>query len=236
MEALKVYLKQVEKTIEEACKKSGRNRNEVTLIAVSKTKPVSLIMDAYHEGIRDFGENKVQEMVEKYEEMPKDIRWHLIGHLQTNKVKYIIDKAYLIHGVDSLKLAKEISKEAIKHNLTANILVQINIGDEETKFGLDYDQAEAVIFEIASLPNICVHGLMAIAPYVADPEQNRQYFVKMRELVVDITQKTDDNRLRGSLSMNMLSMGMTGDYGVAVEEGSTHVRVGTGIFGERIYT
>lgn len=223
-------LKAVEEHIQTACKKSGRNREDVTLIAVSKTKPVSLVMEAYDAGIRDFGENKVQELVDKYEQMPKDIRWHLIGHLQTNKVKYIIDKAYLIHGVDSLKLAKEISKEAVKHNLTANILIQINIGNEETKFGLEYENAKETILEIAELPNISIHGLMAIAPYVENSEENRQHFVKMKQLSVDITPKTVDN-----VSMDVLSMGMTGDYMVAIEEGATHIRVGTGIFGERVY-
>lgn len=223
-------LKQVERNIQEACNRSGRNRDEVTLIAVSKTKPVDLIMEAYDAGIREFGENKVQELVSKYEEMPKDIHWHLIGHLQTNKVKYIIDKAYLIHGVDSLHLAEEISRQAVRHNLTANILVEVNIGNEESKFGCRYEEAEELVKEIQKLPAICVKGLMAIAPYVENPEDNRQYFVKMKNLSVDITNNSGNN-----IDVRVLSMGMTGDYQVAIEEGASYIRVGTGIFGTREY-
>lgn len=223
-------LKQVERNIQEACNRSGRNRDEVTLIAVSKTKPVDLIMEAYDAGIREFGENKVQELVSKYEEMPKDIHWHLIGHLQTNKVKYIIDKAYLIHGVDSLHLAEEISRQAVRHNLTANILVEVNIGNEDSKFGCRYEEAEELVKEIQKLPAICVKGLMAIAPYVENPEGNRQYFVKMKNLSVDITNNSGNN-----IDVRVLSMGMTGDYQVAIEEGASYIRVGTGIFGTREY-
>ncbi|MDD3415764.1 MAG: YggS family pyridoxal phosphate-dependent enzyme [Lachnospiraceae bacterium] len=220
----------VEKKIAESCEKAKRSENEVTLIAVSKTKPIELIMEAYDAGIREFGENKVQELVDKFEKMPKDIHWHLIGHLQTNKVKYIIDKAFLIHGVDSMKLAQEISKEAKKHNLTANILVQINIGHEESKSGIDPSDTVSFVKEIAALPNLTIKGLMAIAPYVENPEDNRQYFEQMKKLSVDITQESVNN-----VSMDVLSMGMTGDYQVAIEEGATYVRVGTGIFGDRIY-
>lgn len=233
---IKENLYSVEENIVKACERSGRSRENVTLIAVSKTKPVELLMEAYDAGIREFGENKVQELVEKYEVMPKDINWHMIGHLQTNKVKYIIDKACLIHGVDSLKLAQEISRQAVKHSLTANILVEINIGDEETKFGVSDKEALELIRSIAKLPNISIKGLMAIAPYVDDPEDNRQYFVKMRNLAVDITSELDDNITDDMVSLHELSMGMTGDYTVAVEEGATYVRVGTGIFGERDYS
>lgn len=223
-------LKYVNKKIEESCKKAKRSERQVTLIAVSKTKPIDLIMEAYDAGIREFGENKVQELVDKFEKMPKDIHWHLIGHLQTNKVKYIIDKAFLIHGVDSMKLAQEISKEAKKHNLTANILVQINIGHEESKSGIDPSDTVSFVKEVATLPNLTIKGLMAIAPYVENPEDNRQYFEQMKKLSVDITQESVNN-----VSMDVLSMGMTGDYQVAIEEGATYVRVGTGIFGDRIY-
>lgn len=223
-------LKTVEHNIAEACRKSKRNREDVTLIAVSKTKPVSLIMEAYNAGIREFGENKVQELVSKYEEMPKDIHWHMIGHLQTNKVKYIIDKAYLIHGVDSLHLANEISRQAVRRHITANILIEVNIAGEESKFGCRYDQAEKLAADISALPGICVRGLMTIAPYVKDPEENRQCFQKMRQLSVDITNNSGNNS-----KVNVLSMGMTGDYTVAIEEGASYVRVGTGIFGEREY-
>lgn len=222
-------VKQTESKITTACRQAGRNPEEVTLIAVSKTKPVSMLQEAYACGCRHFGENKVQELVDKYEQLPKDIIWHMIGHLQRNKVKYILDKAALIHSVDSLRLAEEISQEALKHNLTAHILIEINIAAEESKFGIRAEDAESLIEAVSKLPSIKVEGLMAIAPYVENPEENRQYFVKLRQLSVDITQKNIDN-----VNMNILSMGMTGDFEVAVEEGATFVRVGTGIFGERM--
>ncbi|MBQ6886943.1 MAG: YggS family pyridoxal phosphate-dependent enzyme [Lachnospiraceae bacterium] len=228
---IKENIKQVEENITDACKKANRNVEDVTLIAVSKTKPVSMLEEAYESGCRHFGENKVQELVEKYEVMPKDIKWHMIGHLQRNKVKYIVDKAYLIHSVDSLRLAEEISKEAVKKNVTANILVEVNVAEEETKFGTTSEAAAELIKEISMLPGIAIKGLMTIAPYVENAEENRQYFVKLRQLSVDIMHKNIDN-----VSMGVLSMGMTGDYQVAVEEGATYVRVGTGIFGERDYT
>lgn len=223
-------LKAVKLKIEEACKKSGRKNDDVTLIAVSKTKPVEMLQQAYEQGCRHFGENKVQELVDKYEVMPKDIKWHMIGHLQRNKVKYIIDKVYMIHSVDSLRLAKEISKEALKKNVTVSVLIEVNMAGEETKFGVAPTEAEALIRQIAVLPGVAVKGLMIIAPYVDDSEKNRQYFVGIRQLSVDISKKNIDN-----VSMNVLSMGMTGDYAVAVEEGADFVRVGTGIFGERHY-
>ncbi len=223
-------IRQVEEHIRKACENSGRNIQDVTLIAVSKTKPVSMLKEAYDCGCRHFGENKVQELVDKYEQLPKDIKWHMIGHLQRNKVKYIIDKAYLIHSVDSLRLAEEISKEAQKKGVTAHILVEVNIAAEETKFGTTREEALALVKEIAHLPSIRVEGLMTIAPYVENPEKNRQYFADLYQLSVDITRENIDN-----INMGVLSMGMTGDYEVAVEEGSTYVRVGTGIFGERHY-
>ncbi|MCR4807877.1 MAG: YggS family pyridoxal phosphate-dependent enzyme [Lachnospiraceae bacterium] len=223
-------LREVQDNIRAACKRSGRAEDDVTLIAVSKTKPSSMIQEVYDLGVRDFGENRVQELVEKYDILPKDIRWHLIGHLQTNKVKYIIDKAYLIHSVDSLKLAKEISREAQKHSLTANILIEINVAGEESKFGVDPKDLEDLIRQVAALPGICIKGLMTVAPYVVDSEENRQVFVKMKQFSVDISRKNIDN-----VFMDYLSMGMSGDYSVAVEEGSTYVRVGTSIFGERNY-
>ncbi len=223
-------IKNVGQNILSACERSGRRAEDVTLIAVSKTKPLPMLKEAYLCGCRHFGENKVQELVEKYEQMPKDIQWHMIGHLQRNKVKYIIDKACLIHGVDSLRLAEEISKEAQKKGITAHILIEVNIAGEETKFGISPPEAESLVREISALPSIQIEGLMIIAPYVENPEKNRQYFVGLRQLSVDIKRKNIDN-----VSMNVLSMGMTGDYMVAVEEGATYVRVGTGIFGERHY-
>ena len=223
-------LKYVNERIQKSCLKAGRDEKEVTLIAVSKTKPVSDLMEAYQEGCREFGENKVQELVDKYEVMPKDIHWHMIGHLQTNKVKYIVDKVTMIHSVDSIKLAREISKEAQKKQVIVSILIEVNVAGEESKFGVSMEEAEPLIREIALLDGVKICGLMTIAPYVEDEEKNRQYFADLKQLSVDIATKNIDN-----VSMNVLSMGMTGDYAVAIEEGATYVRVGTGIFGERHY-
>lgn len=223
-------LKAVEENIRHACARSGRRETDVTLIAVSKTKPVEMLREAYAAGCRDFGENKVQELLEKYEQMPKDIHWHMIGHLQRNKVKYIVDKVYLIHSVDSLRLAEEISKEAVRKNVKVSILVEVNVAGEESKFGTTAEEAISLVGEIAKLPNIVIKGLMTIAPYVENSEENRLYFAKLMQIYVDIIHKNIDN-----VFMEELSMGMTGDYEVAVEEGATYVRVGTGIFGERQY-
>ncbi len=220
----------VQKNIEKSCERAGRNAEDVRLIAVSKIKPVEALKEAYEAGCRDFGENKVQELTEKYEELPKDIRWHMIGHLQRNKVKYLVGRVYMIHSVDSVKLAEEISREAVKKNVTVPILVEVNVAGEESKFGTSVREAEMLVREIAALPGISVRGLMTIAPYVEKAEDNRQYFVNLRQLSVDIKKKNIDN-----VCMDVLSMGMTGDYTVAVEEGATYVRVGTGIFGERDY-
>ena len=218
------------KKVEEACARSGRDPKDVTLIAVSKTKPVEMIEEAMEAGARVFGENKVQELCDKYEQLPKDLHWHLIGHLQRNKVKYIVDKAELIHSVDSLKLAEEISKEALKKNVEVNILIEVNVAEEESKFGVSVEETLALVEEIAKLPGIHIQGLMTIAPYTTDPEENRPVFRTLKKLAVDIKKKNIDN-----VCMDVLSMGMTGDYQVAVEEGATLVRVGTGIFGERNY-
>ena len=217
----------VEEKVRNACKKAGRSREEVTLIAVSKTKPVSMIEELLPLGVRDFGENKVQELTAKEEVLPKDIRWHMIGHLQRNKVKYVIDKACMIHSVDSLRLAQEISKEAVKHDLVMPVLIEVNVAGEESKFGVSVEEAPSLVEEAAKLPGIQVKGLMTIAPNVDDPEENRNVFRNLRKLSVDIREKNFDN-----VTMNVLSMGMTGDYEVAIEEGATHVRVGTGIFGK----
>ena len=226
---LRENFRQVEENIRRACGRAGRDPGDVTLIAVSKTKPVELLREAYDLGTRVFGENKVQEIVEKYEALPKDIHWHMIGHLQRNKVKYIIDKVDLIHSVDSVRLAETIEKEAAKHDLTANILLEVNVA-EESKFGLKVDEVEQVVDEIAKFSHIKVCGLMTIAPFVENPEENRPYFRRLRNLSVDIGGKNVDN-----VTMSILSMGMTNDYEVAVEEGATMVRVGTGLFGARDY-
>ena len=227
---LKENLAVVEENIAKACKKAGRDRSEVTLIAVSKTKPVSMLQEIYDENIRHFGENKVQELCDKIEQMPQDIHWHMIGHLQRNKVKYIVGKVALIHSVDTYRLAEEINIQAKKKNIIVPILVEVNIAEEESKFGTSAEDAMLLVSEIAQLENVQVKGLMTIAPYVENPEDNRAYFRKIKQLSVDIRNKNIDN-----VSMEILSMGMTGDYMVAIEEGATMVRVGTGIFGERNY-
>ncbi len=227
---IKENISEVNSKIKDACKRAGRNDKDVTLIAVSKTKPVSDIEEAYQTGTIDYGENKVQELTVKYPVLPKDINWHLIGHLQTNKVKYIIDKVALIHSVDSFKLASQIEKEAVKHGIDVNILIQVNVADEDTKFGLGYDETIDTVKEISTLKNVHIKGLMTIAPFTDNPEDNRIYFKKLKELSDKIASLNIPN-----VEMQELSMGMTGDYEVAIEEGATLVRVGTGIFGNRCY-
>ena len=223
-------LKEIENRVQAACERAGRSRDEVTLIAVSKTKPIEDLTEIYNAGVRDFGENKVQELTDKIEKMPKDIKWHMIGHLQRNKVKYIIDKVELIHSVDSFRLAEEINIQAKKKGIVVPILVEVNIADEESKFGVSKEDAMELVKQIATLDGLTVKGLMSIAPYVVDSEENRPYFHKIKDLSVDISNENIDN-----VSMDILSMGMSGDFEVAIEEGATMVRVGTGIFGERNY-
>ncbi len=228
---LRENLQEVEERIQEACRRAGRDRSEVTLVAVSKTKPVAILQEAYDLGVRVFGENKVQEIREKYEALPKNIEWHMIGHLQTNKVKYIVDKVRLIHSVDSLRLAEVIEKEAEKHNRVVDILLEVNVAEEESKFGLKMPEVIPMAEKVVQLPHIRLRGLMTIAPFVENPEKNRAIFANLHDLYVDIKEKNIDN---GTVSI--LSMGMTNDYEVAVEEGATMVRVGTGIFGARDYS
>lgn len=223
-------LKEVEKRIQEACIRANRSRDEVTLIAVSKTKPVSMLEEIYAEGVRHFGENKVQELTEKYEQFPNDMNWHMIGHLQRNKVKYIVDKVKLIHSVDSVRLAQTIEQEAAKKDIIVDVLIEVNVAEEDSKYGLKVDEVLPVIEEVAMFPHIRIKGLMTIAPYVENPEENRDVFARLQKLSVDIANKNIDN-----VSVSILSMGMTNDYEVAIEEGATMVRVGTGIFGERNY-
>ncbi|MEE1229147.1 MAG: YggS family pyridoxal phosphate-dependent enzyme [Lachnospiraceae bacterium] len=227
---LRDNLLNVRENIKKACEKVGRDPGEVTLLAVSKTKPLSDVEELIPEGQMDFGENYVQELCDKYEKVSTPVRWHMIGHLQRNKVKYIIDKVVLIHSVDSMHLAKQIEKEAVKHNTDMDILVEVNVAGEDTKFGLSCDDVLPFVEEVAQFPHVHVKGLMTSAPFVDDPEENRCYFRKLHQLFVDIGQKNIDN-----VSMEILSMGMTNDYKIAVEEGSTMVRVGTAIFGARDY-
>lgn len=228
---IKENLAHVQSRIYAACERANRKQEEVTLIAVSKTKPVEMLQEAYESGVRDFGENKVQELMEKIPVMPSDIRWHMIGHLQRNKVKYIVGKVALIHSVDSLRLAEEISRESVKQGVETDILIEVNVAEEESKFGTCVEETLQLVREIAKLPAIHVKGLMTIAPFTENQEENRVHFKKLKQLSVDIEQKNIDN-----VNMSVLSMGMTGDYEVAAEEGATYLRVGTGIFGERDYT
>ena len=228
---LKENYRNVQENIQRACEKVNRSVDEVTLISVSKTKPLSMLQEAYDCGAREYGENKVQEMTEKEGQLPKDIHWHMIGHLQTNKVKYIAPYVHLIHQVDSLKLAQEINRQGEKCNRSIPILIEVNIAEEESKFGIKKDETISLVREISKLPHVAIKGLMTIAPFVDDPEDNRVYFRGIKELSVDIANENIDN-----VCMDILSMGMTGDYMVAIEEGATMVRVGTGIFGERDYT
>ena len=203
--------------------------NHVSLVAVSKTKPVEEILEAYDTGHRVFGENKIQEMVHKWETMPKDIQWHMIGHVQRNKVKYMAEFVTLIHGVDSLKLLKEINKQAIKHNRIISCLLQIHIAEENTKFGLDEKELKELIIseEFNSMKNISIRGLMGMATFTQDQNQIRKEFRYLKSLF-DQTKNT-------LLEIDTLSMGMSGDYQIAVEEGSTMIRIGSSIFGARNY-
>ena len=222
---------EVRKNIDEAAKRVGRNPDDITLIAVSKTKPLEDIEELRAEGVMEFGENKPQELRDKYDNISAPVHFHQIGHLQTNKVKYVIDRAVLIHSLDSIKLAEAIEKEAAKRDKTVDVLIEVNYADEDSKFGIKKDETLDFIKEVASsFPHIRVVGLMTIAPFVDDPEERRPIFKGMHQLLLDIISENIDNT-----DVSVLSMGMTNDYIVAVEEGATMVRVGTAIFGERNY-
>ncbi|MCI9583115.1 YggS family pyridoxal phosphate-dependent enzyme [Clostridiaceae bacterium] len=221
-------LREVSDRIGAACERAGRSREDVTLVAVSKTKPVSMLMEAYAAGVRDFGENRVQEILEKAPLLPDDIRWHMIGHLQTNKVRQVIDRVVLIHSVDSVALARQIEKEAAKRDLVVHILLEVNVAGEESKFGFSVDEAAEAAVQIAGFAHVRIDGLMTIAPFVENSEENRDVFQKLFQLSVDIKRKNIDN-----VKMDVLSMGMTGDFETAVEEGASVIRVGAGIFGAR---
>ncbi|MBO5176111.1 MAG: YggS family pyridoxal phosphate-dependent enzyme [Lachnospiraceae bacterium] len=227
---IKENIELVQEKIRLACQRAGRQEQEVTLIAVSKTKPLSMIEEAYRAGMREFGENKPQELRDKAKLMKEPVRWHMIGTLQSNKIKYVTGTACLIHSVDSVNLAKSIEKEASKKDLIMEILLEVNIAEEETKHGFSVDELLSAIFELSQLPHLKIRGLMTVAPYTENAEENRIYFRKMKELLVDINAKNIDN-----VCMDTLSMGMSSDFEVAIEEGATMVRVGTGIFGERNY-
>lgn len=212
-----------------AAQKAGKKYEDITLLAATKTVSIEVINHAIESGITCIGENRVQEFLSKYNDYsPVDCQF--IGHLQTNKVKDIIDKVSLIHSVDSYRLAEEISRQAVKHNKKMDVLLEINIGDEPSKSGFAYDEAVDAVYKISKLDGIKIKGLMAIPPICNQPQQNRPYFAKMKKLFIDIADKKIDNS-----SMEILSMGMSDDYAVAIEEGATMVRIGTALFGRRNY-
>ncbi len=221
--------KETTENIAQAAEKSGRKYDDITLLAATKTVDIDVINHAIESGISFIGENRVQEFLSKYGSY-SPVNMHFIGHLQTNKVKDIIDKVSLIHSVDSYRLAEEISRQAVKRNITVNVLLEINIGNEQSKSGFDYDEAIAAVEKIAKLDGIKIKGLMAIPPICETPDENRPYFAKMKKLFIDISDKKIDNS-----SMDILSMGMSDDYQVAIEEGATMVRLGTALFGRRNY-
>ena len=218
------------KRLTAAAEKSGRSVNDVTLLAATKTVDADTVNYAIEKGISYVGENRVQELLSKYS-LLSPVHSHFIGHLQTNKVRDIIDKVEMIESVDSLRLAEEISKQAKKHNLVMDILIEINIGAEDSKSGFAPEDAENAVKQIAKLPNIRIMGLMCIPPVVNVPEEARKYFRKMYKLFLDIKGKNIDNSC-----MSVLSMGMSGDFDIAVSEGATLVRVGTSLFGKRNYS
>jgi len=222
---------EVKARIEAACARAGKNPEDVTLVAVSKTKPEEDIQALYDYGVRDFGENYIQELRTKHDDLPKDIRWHMIGHLQRNKVKYIADYVTMIHAVDTLPLAETIEKEGVRFDRIIPVLIEVNVAGEESKFGVTPENCVSFAEQFAGFPHIRLEGLMTSAPFVENPEDNRPVFRKLRQLAVDINKKNIDN-----VGMRVLSMGMTNDFEVAVEEGATMVRVGTAIFGARDYS
>lgn len=221
----------VQENIRQAALRVGRDPKEVMLLPVTKTKPIEVLECAYELGMRVAGENHVQEIVEKKKHFGERVQFHMIGHLQRNKVRQVLDKVDLIHSVDSLRLAKEIDRIAGELNIIAKVLVEINVAEEESKYGIRCDELPAFLEELAGMDHIQVEGLMTIAPFVEDPEENRGVFRILHQLFVDNQTNSAHN-----IRMNVLSMGMTNDYIVAVEEGATLVRVGTGLFGERQYT
>lgn len=226
-------LKDIEEKIQNSIKISNRSRKDVLLLAVTKTQSVesmAKVASDVDNKILSFGENKVQEFIEKYDKFDEKIKWHFIGHLQRNKVKQIVGKVDLIHSVDSIRLATEINKYSHQQDCITNILIEVNVAKEDTKNGVLEDELVAILEEISKMEYIKVKGLMTVAPFVDNPEENRKIFSKLKQLLVDINEKKIHN-----INMSELSMGMTNDYAVAIEEGSTIVRVGTAIFGKRNY-
>lgn len=239
-ESIAENLNHVRRRIKAACERSGRTPEEVTLIAVSKTKPFSDVMEAWLAGATHFGENYVQELTQKigmFEGNGKlgTINWHMIGHLQKNKVKYLISQTALIHSVDTVSLAEQIEKEAVKKERIVRILLEVNIAREESKWGFDPDNVVQAAREISVLPHVRVLGLMTSAPLTDNPESNRLYFRNLNSLAQDLADKGLIVASDPDFHVPVLSMGMTGDFEVAIEEGATMVRVGTAIFGKRNY-
>ena len=231
LDDIQVNVAEIKEEIKQICNRLGRNPEDITLVVVTKTVEPERINYAVDCGVSNLGENKVQEIVDKYETVSKNIKWHLIGHLQTNKVKYIIDKVELIHSVDSVKLAEEISKKAEKYDITKDVLVQVNVAEEESKFGIRLDEAVNFVKSISVFDNIRIKGLMTIAPYSEDPEGVRLVFRQLKEKFDELSQMNLPN-----VEMKYLSMGMSNDYQIAIEEGSNMVRIGTAIFGKRNYS
>ena len=229
MSSISENLNEIRAKIAAAARKSNRDASDITLIAVTKTYSPDMINEAIDNGVTDIGENKVQEIVEKYDSV-KPVRWHLIGHLQTNKVKYIIDKVHMIHSVDSIRLMDEIERQAQKHNVVMNILIQVNISGEESKFGINPDGLEEMLIHAGELKYVKVCGLMTILPKIDTDISLRLHFVNIKHIFIDICNKKYDN-----VDMQYMSMGMSGDYEMAIEEGSNMVRIGRAIFGERNY-
>lgn len=226
METIKNNLEVINEKIKKAALKANRNPQEIKLVAVTKTATIEQIKEAISAGVKIIGENKVQEAKEKYQILSADIEWHLVGHLQTNKVKYAIEIFDLIHSVDSIKLAKEIDRRSLQFGMITNVLVEVNVSGEETKYGIKSEEVEPFLKEISEFSRIKVRGLMTITPIAEDKEEVRPYFRKLRELSKEIKSKNIKN-----VKMDYLSMGMTDDFEVAIEEGANMVRIGRGIFG-----
>ena len=225
-------LTEIKKRIADAAVKSGRAAEDITLIAVTKTHPVEAINEAIDCGVTDIGENKVQEIMDKYDSVKKGVRWHLIGHLQTNKVKYIIDKVHMIHSVDSVKLLDEIERQAEKKGVESiDVLIQVNISGEDTKFGISIHEVDEILNHARKLKRVRVCGLMTILAKIDSEMSNRLHFRDINNKFIDISRNKYDN-----IDMKFLSMGMSGDFELAIEEGSNMVRVGTAIFGDRDYS
>lgn len=226
--SMKKNVDEVLQNIRKACELSNRSEDEITLIAVTKTVDVDVMTEARDLDLRNFGENKPQELVRKFDFFNEEIRWHMIGHLQRNKVKYIIDKVELIHSLDNMKLAEEIQKQSIKHDKVTDVLIEINIGNEISKHGINPDELFDFVEKVKELKNIRIKGLMTVAPYMIDAENVRPYMKKMKSLFDQLKENEGD-------CIDTLSMGMSNDYKIAIEEGATMVRIGSSIFGERIY-